>query len=316
MEHREQHARIRRNYFNTLHHKIKDNPEIFDFYSNLGSSALTLLALGATIYFSLSALSKTDIQNQNAVEQLKEAKAQLVLAQQQFQYSKQLHVEESISSNQKDAVSNERFIKDTIKQGQRERAQEGRNQLQDAANGQQFNLNKSQLKAIQTQAKIAESQFYQQQDQYKQQLYEQRSVLNIDSVHVDSINSPKSTIQFYFSNKGYRPAHVDSTVLAFYNPSGTCFSVTKNGSNLDLISRTNFLSTSQVNIWNDCLKNNLTIYYLLIYYKDKISGDNQVEPIFFRYGYLHHQFFWTRVFGRDVDDFKAKLKRKNIFFIE
>lgn len=264
---------------------------------------LTIIALGFTIWYSS--------------QSLKSANDQFHLAQKQFIESKKLHTEDSISSFQKDRVANGRFIKDTTKQGQHERAQEQRNHLQDALNQQQFDVNKSQLKAIQTQAKIAQSQFYQQQEQYKQQLYEQRPVFFIDSVSITTINSIRSTLRFYFSNQGIRSAHVDSTVLAFYNPLGTCFSVTPISSNQDLILQKTSLATTQINIWDDCLKSNLTVYYLLIYYKDKITGSNQIEPIFFRYEYLQqHRFFWSRVTGPVLIDFKVKLKKKKVFVIE
>ena len=71
---------VKNNFFKAFHEKIKKEPTIFDFYSKAISSLLTLMALGATIYFSLMALHKTDTQNQNAEKQLNEAKAQLKLA--------------------------------------------------------------------------------------------------------------------------------------------------------------------------------------------------------------------------------------------
>jgi len=186
--------KLRKDYLKIIHQNIKKNPEAFQFYSNLISSFITLLALGATIYFSLRALKKTDTQNQNAVQQLNQAKAQLTLAQQQFQYAKKLHTEDSIASSFKDSITNERFIKDTIKQGYREKMQENRDHLQFADNKQQYALNKEQLKAIQIQARTAEEQFNQQKEQYQQQLYEQRPVFFIDSANINTINTVKSTI--------------------------------------------------------------------------------------------------------------------------
>lgn len=304
-------------FFEFFHRKIKESPEVFNFYSNLFSSTLTLLALSATVYFSISALRKTDTQNKNAVEQLNQAKAQLLLAQQQFQYSKQLHTEDSISSTIKEKIANDRFVKDTSKQGQREKAQEIRNHIQDAANEQQFILNKSQLKAIQIQAKTAEAQYFQQQQQYKQQQYEQRPVLNIDSINITKTNSIKSALRFYLSNKGIRIAHIDSTILAFYNPQLLCFSFTSDNANLDLIPGKTSLFTSKVNIYEACLNSNLTIYYLLIYYKDKTTGVSEIEPIFFTYKYVTpNQFSWSRARGPILKDFIISLKRKKILVIE
>ncbi|MDB5288420.1 MAG: hypothetical protein JWR05_3369 [Mucilaginibacter sp.] len=312
-----QNARIRRNHIRDFHQQIETKPDVFNFYSNVISSILTLVALIVTIYFSLSALNKTDTQNKNAVEQLIQAKAQLILAQQQFQYSKQLHSEDLIASSIKDRITNERFIKDTIKQGQQERSQELRYRLQVGFNKQQYTVNKGQLKAIEIQAKTAEAQFFQSQDQYKQQQYEQRPIFNIDSVSVTSINMVKSSIRFNFSNSGIRSAHVDSTILAFYNPKELCLSVTSNTSNLDLVPRTSFLSTSPINIYQACLNSNLTVYYLLIYYRDKTTGVSQVEPIFFKYEYSKNkQFMWSRVTGPLKAEFANKLKIKKVLVIE
>lgn len=314
MENNKPNTRVRRAFFKTFHKKIKDNPEVIDFYSKLISSIITLLALGATIYFSLKALSKTDIQNQNAGKQLKQAKSQLTLAQQQFQYAKRLHTEDSISSAKKDKIANDRFILDTIKQAQREKMQELQNQLQNAASKQQFVLNKSQLKAIQIQAKTAKAQFRQQQSQYQQQIYEQRPVFLIDSVHNVTVNSVKSTTQVFISNKGIRTAHIDTVVFAFYNH----YLLESHGivdlSNLDLIPEKNYLATDPINIYEDCLNSHDTIYYLLICYRDKTTGASQKETIFFTYGYTkEHQFYWTHVLGPLKDDFITELKSKNIF---
>jgi hypothetical protein len=299
-----------RSRITTFHNKITDNKEVFDFYSNIISSLLTLIALGTTIYFSVSALQKTDEQNKNAA-------AQLILAQKQFEYSKQLHTEDSLASEQKDAVTNGRFIQDTIKQSKQAKYQDQRNLQQDKSNQLQYHLNQSQLRAIQIQASTAEAQFRQQQEQYKQQLYEQRPVFSIDSVRTTLINSVKSSIRFVISNKGIRPAHIDSTVIAFYNPQELCFSTTSMGSNLDLIAGQNFMETSSINIYNPCLQSQITVYYLVIYYKDRISGVSRVEPIFFHYEYSkQHQFLWARVTGKLRDDFAIKLKRKNILVID
>ena len=217
----------------------------------------------------------------------------------------------------KDLVSNYRFKEDTTKQGIKERSQERRNVLQDNANKQQLRINQSQLRAIQSQAKIAEDQFYQQQDVYKQQLYEQRPVFFIDSIHIDSINIAVSKFRFYVTNKGIRTAHIDSLVLAFYDPQNLCLSVTPQPSNLDLVPEKSFLATSDIVIYNECLHSASTIYYLLLFYKDKTTGTNQIEPIFFRYQYLpKHQFVWARVTGPAKEPFLKELKKKKVFVIE
>jgi hypothetical protein len=276
-----------------------------------------LLALTSTIFFSLSSLSKTDQQNKNATEQLMQAKAQLMLAQQQFQYSKKLHTEDSLLSIGKEKLSNDRFVKDTARQRQRELAQQSRNQLQDIANKQQFNLNKSQLKAVQIQAKTAEAQYYQQQKQYQQQLYEQRPIFTIDSVQISNKNSVLSKLRFFISNVGYRPAHIDSTLLAFFNSDLLCFSVTSNVSNLDLIPGKNVIFTSEINIYQNCLLSNTTFYYLIVYYKDTYTGKNQIEPIFFTYQIIKpNKFGWSRIYGPAIEEFKNKLKQKKVLVVE
>lgn len=302
---------VRQTFWQKLHRSVEDNPNVVSFYSNLISSLLTLSALIATVYFSVTTL-------QNAGQQLTEAGQQLKLAQQQFIYSKKQHSEDSLASIQKDLLLDQRFVDDTVKQNRREAYQEIRNRNQDEANKQQFVLNREQLKAIQLQAKTAESQLNQQLDQYKQQLYEQRPVFIIDSSHVVSVNSVKSTIQFTFSNKGFRSAHVDSVILAFDNEAKNCFSVTNNPGGFDAVNNhQSTLLTTPINIYNACLNDKKTIYYLLIYYKDKASGNSQIEPIFFIWNLLpNKQFGYQRVTNEYLTEFKKRLKRKSIFYID
>ncbi len=309
----DQHARVRprsRNFLVRLFRKINDlvnnNPESSQFWGSIISSAITLLALLITVIFSWKALSESQKQNDNA-------KQQLNLAVSQFKSSQKQHSEDSITAANKEIIANDRFIKDTTKQSQREREQERRNQLQDAANKQQYELNKSQLNAVQVQANIAKQQFNQQQQQYKQQTYEQRPVFNIDSPTITKINSVKSTIGFSFSNQGIRPAHVDSMVLAYYNSKYLCFDVIISPSNLDLISQRISQITGQIQIFNDCVSSNLTTYYLLIYYKDIFSGTSKVEPIFFNYSYSNqHKFNWGHNYSPTNQEFIKLLNKKKI----
>lgn len=313
----EQHARVRRRtrnpliwLFRYINDWARSNPETSQFWGSIISSAITLLALLITVFFSWKALSESQKQNNNA-------KQQLSLAVNQFKSSQKQKSEDSIANAKKDTIANNRFILDTVKQGQRERRQEHRNQLQDAANKQQYELNKSQLNAIQVQAQIAKDQFKQQQLQYKQQLYEQRPVFTIDSAIVNKVNSVKSTIKFSFSNIGFRPSHIDSVIYAYYNPTNLCFEVASFHSNLDLLPQKGSIITLPINVYNDCLYNGLNIYYLLIYYNDKLDAMSKIESIFFRYEEAKpHQFRWSHFEGLPKQDFIKRLKKSKIFTVE
>jgi len=296
--------------YKKINNWISANPNVAQFWGSILASLITLAALIITIFFSLSALKESHTQNLNASQQL-------ILAKEQFQYAKKLHTQDSLISVKNDFMANERFKEDTTKQLKREKLQEVRNKIQDAANKQQLNLNAGQLLALQAQAKTSNELFLQQKDQYRQQLYEQRPIFYIDSLDITKITDVRSTIMFFFSNKGIRPAHVDSVALAFFNPLYLCFSVTKLNSNLDLLPTKNSLITSKINIYNDCLNNNQTVYYLLIYYKDNISGQSHIEPIYFQYTYTKQkQFTWNRYFGSSRAEFSKRLKTKGIFVLD
>lgn len=303
--------------FNRFHSRIKASPEVFSFYSNLISSALPLAALCAAIYFSINALRKTDTQNQSVTLQLKHAKDQLSLAQKQFGYSKGLHTEDSIASDKKEKRSEQRFIRNTLKQAKQERLEDKKERLQTLTNRQQFKLNEAQLKAVQAQAKTMGAQYLQQQEQYIQQQYEQRPVFYIDIVQIKHINDVKSTIEFAFSNKRIRSAHVDSTIIAIYNELQGCFSVKANASNLALIPHQNSLLTSNIKIYKACLDSKTTVYHIIIYNKDRVTGSNRVDPIFFIWQYNNrHQFLWSRVNGPAIKEFVNRLARKKILVLE
>src|SRR5206468_1925385 len=108
--------------------------------------------------------------------QLAQSKDQLRLAQEQFEYSKKLHTEDSIASEKKNKTSEQRFIRDTLKQAKQEQFEDKKERLQIQTNRQQFKLNEAQLKAAQAQANTMNAQYLQQQEQFVQQQYEQRPV--------------------------------------------------------------------------------------------------------------------------------------------
>jgi hypothetical protein len=281
---------------------FEKHPSKLQFLTNIGLIVFTLLTIIVSSYYSRKNLELSTNQYKSAIDQ--------------FKYLRTSDSLKALSDLKKDRRNIQRSTQDSIHAAKIEVTQYLRNKHQDTLNSQQLAINKQQLTAIKTQAITAQNQFSQQEEQYRQQLYEKRPIFTIDSIKIDSTVSYKPKISFVFTNRGSRVAHVDSTVLAFYNPDPKyfCSSVTKNSSNLDLIPQQTFLTTSWINIFKDCLHANSTQYYLLIYYKDKITGESQIEPIFFTYVITkQRQFSYGKIYGLAKKEFIKQLKKKMIF---
>ncbi|MEO6852195.1 MAG: hypothetical protein ABI203_11260 [Mucilaginibacter sp.] len=275
------------------------------FWTNIIIITITFVTLLVTSYFSKQNLQLSTNQYKGSVEQ--------------FNYLRNADNIKALNDLKKEKENLQRMYRDSVHLSENEKSQNSRNKHQDILNSQQLEINKQQLAAIKIQATTAQNQFAQQAEQYKQQLFEKRSIFEIDSVKIDSSRTIIPKISFMFSNKGIRAPHVDSTVLAFYNPNpkSLCFSVTPNSTDLDLVAGQNQIFTSWVNIYRNCLKDKSTAYYLVIYYKDIVTGQNQIESIFFRYEYnKQHQFSYSRIYGQIKKEFIERLKKKKIFVIE
>lgn len=88
------------------------------------------------------------------------------------------------------------------------------------------------------------------------------------------------TLSFHVTNRGIRTPHVDSTVIATWNVNSKCSRVEKHLTNTDL-KDASFITGMQV--YQDCLNDKNTIYYLNIIYIDTYDGKSKSKHRFFRY---------------------------------
>ncbi|MDT3405551.1 hypothetical protein [Mucilaginibacter terrae] len=276
------------------------NESRLQFWVNVALSILTLATLFVTYYYSRKNLILSTKQYESAVSQ--------------FNYQRKSDSLKNIADSLKDVLQRNKYTADSINVTIKDSFQKIQSLHQEELNEQQIEINRQQLKAITSQSRTAEQTFKEQQLQYKEQLYEKRPVFTITDVIIDSTRRMIPKISFQFRNVGFRTAHVDSTVFAFFNPIKLCFSSTPNPSNFDVIPNGMTLTTSEVNIYIDCLKSPLTQYYLLIYYTDTSTGIVQKEPIFFTYIKKPNEPVSTKkIIPRDRTAFEQRLRKGKIF---
>jgi hypothetical protein len=270
------------------------------FLINLGLLTVTIIAVLLTSYYSKKNLDLSTKQYSSAIGQ--------------FNYQRRLDSLKNISDFIKDKNTAIRFTNDSVVQVTKDKMQYERNKKQDLLNSRQLTINNQQLIATKKQVQTLEGQLNGQREQYKQQLQERRPIFTIDNVNIDSSNLYKSKVAFAFSNKGIRSAHVDGTILAFFNLPLGCHSITPDAGNLDATPQLYILNTSQINIYHDCLNSPLTIYFLLIYYKDFATGENKTEPIFFTYSHNKQgQFLYNRLLKSNIsEEFLSFLSKYNV----
>lgn len=257
------------------------------FVINTALVAITVVTMLTTWYFS----------SQN----LKLSTAQFDLAMSQFNHQRKQDSLNKINDSLKDRMLDLHIKNDSIKQEKKDKIEYEKDQNQRKLNIRQLKINGQQLSAIRSQATTAKNQLDAQTEQFKEQSFERKPYFMIDNVTIDSSIKYKPKISFTFSNRGIRPAHVDSTILAFYNWLLGCYSVTPNTANLDASPQQNSLFTSQINIFDDCLKSTNTIYYLIIYYRDFATDEPKQQALFFQYKISKdRQFLYSRVSSKVI----------------
>lgn len=280
-----------------LNDYFENHSSKLQFYTNISLVLITLLSLVATWYFSNKNLSLSSNQFKVAVSQ--------------FNYQRKEDSENRVEDREKERKLSQRIKNDSIVQSRR-------NKFQDQLNLRQLNINKQQLAAIKSQAQTAVNQLSEQTEQFKEQTFERKPYFVIDNISIDSSEKkymPK--ISFLFSNKGVRAAHVDSTVLAFYNTVKGCASKTFNSGNLDAPPQQGAITTSNINIWKECLNSPDTFFYLLIYYRDFATDAPFNAPVFFQFHFnKDHQFVYSRLSTKVIsNEFKSYLKKHNVAVI-
>ncbi len=274
------------------------HPSRLQFWTNMILVLITLSALIINSYFSKKSLALSTEQYKSTLRQ--------------FDY---LRITDSLKEQK--ALKQRRL--DSILSTTESKAQSDRNNSQDLLNNRQLNINSKQLKATRSQAQTLKNQLDEQIKQYKEQFFERRPFFNVDNINIDSLTVKyKPNISFVFSNKGIRVAHVDSTIIAFYNLKLGCYSVTPNTANLETQVQQNNLNTSQINIYRDCLNSNNTIFFLLIYYKDFATNDARNQAVFFQYKFnAQKQFLYIPLLKSQVPiEFKSFLKKKKVVYDE
>ena len=90
--------------------------------------------------------------------------------------------------------------------------------------------------------------------------------------------------------------------------------MTPNSSNLDASPQQTALNTSYINIFDNCLKSDQTIFYLLIYYTDFATGVSQKQSIFFQYKISdQRQFVLYRLTYKQINqEFKNYILKKRV----
>jgi hypothetical protein len=279
---------------------FEKHPSKIQFYTNFILIVITIFTLFTTWYFSF--------------KNLKLSTSQFKVAISEFNYQRKSDSLNSIKDSIKEKSLSAHLKNDSITQDKKDKIEVKRNNYQDQLNLRQLNINKQQLLAIKSQAKTAVNQLNEQLEQYKEQSFERKPYFMIDNVNIDSSLKYKPKISFTFTNRGIRPAHLDSTILAFYNLFKGCASVTPNAGNLDASPQQNTLNTSYINIFDDCLKSPNTIFYLIIYYRDFATDLPQSEPIFFQYHFnKQNQFQYSRLPTKVIsEEFKNYLIKHKV----
>lgn len=270
------------------------------FFINLCLFVVTLSAVIISSYYSKKGLELSTQQYNSAIRQ--------------FNYQRRLDSIKNVADSIKEINIANRRKNDSVVQMEKDKLQSTRNKKQDILNDRQLDINKQQLIAIKRQVQTLQGQLDEQVGQNKQQLLEKRPFFAIDNINIDSSNTYKNKISFIFTNKGIRTAHVDGTILAFFNLRLGCASITPDRGNLDAPSQSIFLKTSEISIYHDCLNSPQTVYFLLIYYKDFATNESKIEPIFFKYFFTKDkQFFYSRLQLDQIPiEFKNFLKKKGI----
>jgi hypothetical protein len=253
---------------------FEKNPSKTQFY-------LTIVILFTTVVFSYLSLVETRKQYAIAKGALDNANQQLKFAKDQYKAQTAQRTEDMRLAHLKDIAISKKDSTDSVRNVENDFQQKRYNEFQTQINSQQLKINRQQLAAIQTQAKVAAAQFDFQKIQSANQFEQNRPIFSIDSVHVNKLNSAYNpTLSFHVNNRGVRTPHVDSTVIATWNINSKCSRVEKHFTNIDL-KDASFITGMQV--YQDCLDNKNTIYYLNVIYIDTYDGKSKSKHRFFRY---------------------------------
>jgi len=213
--------------------------------------------------------------------QLDNANQQLKLAKDQFKTSNDQRKADLRIMAKRDSEQKVKEYNDSNRNAFNDNQQKKNNDYQNSINKQQLLINKQQLVAIQIQAKVADDQFKFQKIQSSNQFQDNRPIFMVDSVKYDKSKDPyMPTISFHVTNHGIRNPHVDSTVIAIWNFNNKCSRVEKHITNIDLRD-VSFITG--IGIYQDCIDDPNTIYFLNIIYEDTNDGQIKSKPIFFRY---------------------------------
>lgn len=253
---------------------FEKNPSKTQFY-------LTIGVLFVTIFFSYLSLRETRKQYDIAKGTLKSANDQLGFAKDQYAAQIKQRILDSIDNKNKERSQERKAKIDSIRTANNDLQQIENNKLQNRINTQQLKINRKQLAAIQLQAKVANDQFKFQQIQSSNQFEQNRPIFIIDSIRYNKAKSTYNPIlSFHVSNHGIRTPHIDSTVIASWNKNLKCSTVEKHLTNIDL-KDASFITGFEV--YQDCIDDPNTIYFLNIIYVDTYNGKRVAKRRFFRY---------------------------------
>ncbi|MFD0940401.1 hypothetical protein [Pedobacter boryungensis] len=238
---------------------------------------LTLVALGATIYFSQQSLKQSSEQLKQGKIQLKQASEQLNLAQSQFKESVNQRKIDSGKSDENEKIQNKRF---------------------DIQN----NINKKNLNAIELQAKIAQSQFEAQSKTTAELLYQNRPIFMIGDANFDTLENRGHLM---IRNIGKRPAKIiRSKLFAFDANTYKRVRVSYTPyDNLEL--NENSLGKFSIEMYKGEFDDNRTLYYLHFVYEDVINGENKHFQKFFTLNKTDGKTEWAEL-SPDAQSFLTK----------
>jgi hypothetical protein len=253
---------------------FEKNPSKTQFY-------LTIAVLFVTIIFSYLSLRETRKQYDIAKGTLRSANDQLGFAKGQYAAQIRQHKIDSIENENKEQSQERKAKIDSIRIANNDLQQQKNNELQNQINTQQLKINRKQLAAIQLQAKVADDQFNFQKIQSSNQFEQNRPIFFIDSVRYNKAKSTYNPVlSFHVSNHGVRTPHIDSTVIASWNKNLKCSNVEKHLTNIDL-KDASFITG--LGVYQDCIDDPNTIYFLNIIYIDTYNGERIAKRRFFRY---------------------------------
>ncbi|AYL98939.1 hypothetical protein [Mucilaginibacter celer] len=285
---------------------INNNQSTAQTYTNIIATFVTLIALIITVHYSNKGIEESEKSNNSAKEQL-------ILAQQQYELSKQ-----EIERSKKNELERDKKQAADEKQEQTHKYFDSirihrNDSFQIVSFAQQALINKQQLKAISKQAETAEAQFNLQERQSADIYERNKAIFTIDSVIINRSRATTPLVSFRIRNTGNLWAHADSIRISVFNPSFLYFNTQLNNTNADLSPNMLEIKTGGLPVYKDYIDLNDTFYCIIIYHYDTANKIEKGIPAFFRYSFdSKNRFTLLPAPAEMINSFSIEMNKRGI----